>query len=166
MGRASRRIVAGLAVAVALAGTAAPARADDILVVYHPGFPPEAHTRAAARAAFLGEGRAWGGIVVTPAIFPDTDPDQTHFVATVLGMSVEGYDALWTAKIVREGRAAPRRLSSAQAMLDFVARTPGAVGYVRHADAAAVAAYGDRLDVLPWTPLPDSDTAPVAGTGP
>lgn len=172
MGRAVRPVAAGLAWAVAaalaaaFAAPAAPARADDILVVYHPGFPPEAHTRAEARGAFLGDGRAWAGPEVTPAIYPDSDPTQAHFVTTVLGMSVESYDALWAAKIVREGRAAPRRFPSVQAMLEFVARTPGAVGFVRHADAAAVAAYGDRLDVLPWTPVPDVGAAPVPGTGP
>jgi hypothetical protein len=168
MGRAARTVQRGLrlafaaALAAAFAGNA-PARAEDILVVYHPGFPPEAHTRAEAREAFLGEGHVWGGRDATPAIYPDTDPNQVHFVTTVLGMTPEAYDALWAAKIVREGLPAPRRMRSVRAMLDFVARTPGAVGYVRHADADAVATYGDRLDVMPWSPLPDADDGPAAG---
>lgn len=154
--RTARTILVGLA-ALVWGALAAPAGAEDILVVYHPGFPPEAHTRAEAREAFLGEGRVWGGREVTPAVYPDSDPDQEHFVTTVLGMTTEAYDFLWATKIVREGRTAPKRLQSAKAMLDYVAATPGAVGYVRQADADAVAAYGDRLDVLPWNPLSGPD---------
>jgi hypothetical protein len=159
--RTARAIRVGLAalggMAVVWAALAGPARAEDILIVYHPGFPPEAHTQAEAREAFLGEGRVWGGREVTPAVYMDSDPAQKHFVTTVLGMTTEAYDALWAMKIVREGRTAPKRLQSVQAMLDYVAATPGAVGYVRRSDAHAVAAYGDRLDVLPWTPLPGPD---------
>jgi len=161
MGRTIRFILAvflavlGTAVWAALAAPAG-AGAEDILVVYHTGFPPEAHTRAQARDAFLGEGGAWGGLEVRPGVYMDTDPAQAYFVTTVLGMSPEAFDALWAKRIVREGRSAPKRLQSPQAMLDYVATTPGAVGYVRRADAAALAAYGNRLDVLPWTPLRDS----------
>lgn len=159
MGRTIRFILAvflAIFAAAAWAALAAPAEAEDILIVYHTGFPPEAHTRAQARDAFLGEGGAWGGLEVRPGVYMDTDPSQAHFVTTVLGMTPEAFDSLWAARIVREGRPAPKRLQSPQAMLDYVATTPGAVGYVRRADAAAVAAYGNRLDVLPWTPLRDS----------
>ncbi len=155
MRRTARSIRTGLAalggMAVVWAALAGPARAEDILIVYHPGFPPEAHTHAEAREAFLGEGRVWDGREVKPGVYLDTDPVQAHFVATVLGMSEEAFNTLWARRIVRDGRTAPKRLGSPDAMLHYVAVTPGAVGFVRRADADAVAAYGDRLDVMPWS---------------
>jgi hypothetical protein len=150
--RAMRLGLATLAgIAAVWAALAGPARAEDILVVYHPGFPAEAHTHAEAREAFLGEGHLWNGGEVRPGVYPNNDPFQKHFVATVLGMTEEAFDTLWARRIVREGRSAPKRLASPTAMLHYVAVTPGAVGYVRQADAGAVAAYGDRLDVMPWS---------------
>jgi hypothetical protein len=147
-----------------LLGVAPAAGAEDILVVFNAVFPLDAPGRADARRAFMDD-RPWKGVRVTPAIYVDENPDQAHFVETVLGMTVNDYDLHWSHLIVQDGTTPPRRFLAPDALLRFVARTPNAVGYVRHDDVAKVAAYGDDLRVLPWTPVPDH-LLPVALPGP
>jgi len=151
MARTARRVLAGVAglAMIAWAAGAAAGDAEDILIVYHPGGSVAFHSPEEAREAFLGEVRG-----VKPGVYLDNDPNQARFVGAVLGMSVAAYDTYWTEKIVHEGRPAPKRLRSTRAMLEYVAGTPGAVGYVPRAESAAVAAYGERLKVLPWSPGP------------
>jgi hypothetical protein len=154
---------AALAAALLL-GAAPAAGAEDILVVFNPVFPLDAPGRADARRAFLDD-RPWQGVRIIPAVYTDENPDQVHFVRTVLRMSVKDYDMHWSQLILQEGTTPPRRFTTVDALLHFVARTPNAVGYARHDDAAKVAAYGDRLRVLPWTHVPDR-FLPTARKGP
>lgn len=143
----------GALVATLILAAAATAGANDVLVVFNAAFPIDAPGRADVRQVFL-EDVTLDGARIVPAVYEDTDPDQTHFVESVLGMSPMEYDMHWSRRILRDGSVPPRRFFTVDALLRFVAGTPNAVGYVRHRHRAKVAAYGDALRTLPWTPLP------------
>lgn len=96
----------------------------ELFLVAHPGVELPA---AQARDLFLGEAPER-----SPALVPvDNTEAQADFLKRVLRLGHEQYDKLWSRKAYRDGREPPARLAGDAAVLDFVRRTPGAVGYVR-----------------------------------
>jgi hypothetical protein len=55
---------------------------------------------------------------------------QGEFLYSVIRMDPDRYSALWTKKSFREGGMPPPTLLGDAEVLDFVRRTPGAIGYV------------------------------------
>jgi hypothetical protein len=60
---------------------------------------------------------------------------RNRFLATFVQMDEERYRAYWTVRRHVGKGAPPRELDTAAEVIDFVARTPGGVGYI---DAAAL----------------------------
>lgn len=79
------------------------------------------------REVFLGNMQFAGGAKLLPV---DNGPAQAEFLSKVLKMEAERYGASWTKKTFRDGVNAPPVKSGDGEVLDFVKRTPGAVGYV------------------------------------
>lgn len=86
--------------------------------------------------ARLYSGRAIeaGNMVVTVANLAVGHPLRQRFLSNCLQTDEEHYRAYWTVRRHVGKGAPPRELPGVAEMLDFVARVPGAVGYV---DAAA-----------------------------
>jgi ABC-type phosphate transport system substrate-binding protein len=82
---------------------------------------------AEVREVFLGEKQFAGGTKLAPV---DSLTGQEEFLAKVLAMDRVKYSAVWTKKAFREGLVQPPQKSGDTEVLDFVRRTPGAVGYV------------------------------------
>ncbi|MEJ8835648.1 hypothetical protein [Ramlibacter sp. AN1133] len=82
---------------------------------------------AEVREAFLGEKQFAGGTKLVPV---DSLTGQEEFLAKVLAMDRTKYTAVWTKKAFREGLVQPPQKSGDIEVLEFVRRTPGAVGYV------------------------------------
>lgn len=60
----------------------------------------------------------------------DNGAVQGDFLYKVVRIDPDRYNAIWTRKAFREGVAPPPVLLSDQEVMDFVRRTPGAIGYV------------------------------------
>jgi len=115
--------IARCAVALALlAGTAA-AQADQF-VITNTGITL---TPAEVRDVYLGEKQFAGSVKLQPV---DSYSTQEQFLAKVLNMDRAKYTTVWTKKAFREGLVQPPLKTSDSDVLDFVRRTPGAVGYV------------------------------------
>jgi len=82
---------------------------------------------AEVREAFLGEKQFAGGTKLVPV---DSLTGQEEFLAKFLAMDRTKYAAVWTKKAFREGLVQPPQKSGDNEVLEFVRRTPGAVGYV------------------------------------
>ena len=110
-----------LAAAVLLA--AGPALAQHYVITH------TATTLSAAevREVFLGEKQFAAGTKLVPV---DSLTGQEEFLAKVLAMDRTKYTAVWTKKAFREGLVQPPQKSGDIEVLEFVRRTPGAVGYV------------------------------------
>jgi len=79
---------------------------------------------------FLGEKQFSGSVKLAPV---DNASLQEEFVVKVLKMNNEKYNNFWTKKSFREGINQPVTRSGDAEVMEFVMRTPGAIGYVRRA---------------------------------
>jgi hypothetical protein len=82
------------------------------------------------REVFLGNMQFAGGAKVQPV---DNGPAQVEFLSKVLKMEPDRYNTAWTKKTFRDGVNAPSVKSGDAEVVEFVKRTPGAVGYVTSA---------------------------------
>src|SRR6187402_649039 len=87
------------------------------------------------------------GIKLTPVNLPADSPLRDAFTKTILHMSEQPMQDYWD-KQYFQGVSPPYVLASDEAVITFVAATPGAVGYVAscHADAS--------IRVVMLVPLP------------
>ncbi len=120
-----KTLIAWLAAAILL-GASAPCLAQ-LVVIAHPALAISADD---VREIYLGEKQFQGGVKLAPA---DNAALQEQFLARVLMLDAARYGALWTKKAFRDGLSAPALKSGDLEVIEFVRRTPGAVGYVRSA---------------------------------
>ncbi|HKJ92432.1 MAG TPA: hypothetical protein VJ957_04645 [Longimicrobiales bacterium] len=129
---------------VALAATPARAQQADparIAVVVNDGVPADSLDAATVRRIFLRRQRFWhDGTLVAPVNLPATSPVRDAFSRAVLGRPPRDMVQFWN-DLYFHGIQPPPVLDSQRAVLLYVARTPGAVGYV---DAAYVPALDQR----------------------
>lgn len=117
-----RRILRTVAaVAGLLAGGAAHA---ELYVIAHPSAQV---TPGEIRDIFVGNKQFSGGTKLVPI---DNGPVQDVFLATALKMEASRYNTIWTKKSFREGMIPPTVKSGDIDVLEFVRKTPGAIGYV------------------------------------
>ncbi|SRR6266516_709410 len=79
---------------------------------------------------FLGEKQFSGLVKLVPV---DNASAQEEFVVKVLKMGINKYNGFWMKKSFREGINPPPGRSGDAEVMEFVRRTPGAIGYVRSA---------------------------------
>ena len=77
---------------------------------------------------FTGEKQFLGATKLVPV---DNGPAQEYFLFTVLGLAPAKYNTIWTKKSFREGVIPPTVKAGDTEVMDFVSKTPGAIGYVR-----------------------------------
>lgn len=80
------------------------------------------------KEVFTGEKQFAGSTKLAPV---DNGAAQEVFLSTALKMEAARYNTIWTKKSFREGLTPPPVKSGDSDVLDFVRKTPGAVGYVK-----------------------------------
>ncbi|MGC2049139.1 MAG: hypothetical protein WA635_11085 [Gallionella sp.] len=103
------------------------ANAADVVVISHPG---TTITAGDVKDVFLGDKQFAGATKLVPV---DNASLQDSFLAKFLDMPKSKYSNAWTKKSFRDGLIAPAVKSGDAEVIDFVKRTPGAVGYVSSA---------------------------------
>jgi hypothetical protein len=106
------------------------AQAPTLYVIGGPGVSLSADD---VRDVFLGEKLFSGSTKLTPVA---NRVGIETFLSKVVGISAVKLQAVWSNKNFRDGVTPPRLLSSDTEVIEFVKRTPGAVGYVSTASAA------------------------------
>lgn len=76
---------------------------------------------------FLGDRQFAGAVKLVPV---DNAALQDAFLAKTLGIDSAKYNGKWVKKSFREGLNAPPVKSGDAEVIEFVRRTPGAIGYV------------------------------------
>lgn len=110
-----------------------------LVVVGNPGLPADSLTLGQLRRIYLARERFWrGGLPVQPVNLPAGSDVRERFSRAALGRPSRDLGGYWT-DLYFHGTQPPQVLASERAVLLFVQRTPGAVGYVRSA----------ALDTLP-----------------
>lgn len=109
------------------------ARADGIAVIGHADLPRL--DAADVQKLFTGRMVEIGGRSVTAVNAPPGSPVRNRFLAAYLNQDEEKYTAYWTVRRFIGKGLPPRELQPAAAVIEFVVRTPGAVGYIDAAEA-------------------------------
>lgn len=105
----------------------------DVVVIVNAGVrgSPDA---AELRRIFLARQRFWDdGTPIRPVNLGATSAARTLFTKRILGGEVQDFSSYWN-DLWFHGTAPPPVLGSGEAVLLYVARTPGAVGYLEAAD--------------------------------
>lgn len=107
------------------------ASASDVVVVANPKAGVERLTRDEVVNIFLGRLRQFpSGQAAIPADLPAATPEKAQFYRQLVNKELAEINAYW-ARLVFSGRTQPpRQAQSVEDLLNFVASTPGAVGYV------------------------------------
>jgi len=118
---------------LACAGTAS---AQPAVVVAHPELAESDVDEPTLRRIYLGKKTRWNdGTPVVPVMLTD-GPVHDWFVEERVGRSVPKFVTFWKQSVFTGRGMPPRAFASEDELLFFVARTPGAIGYVSR-DAAA-----------------------------
>jgi len=89
---------------------------DGVAVVVHPATPFSETGLAQLQAVFRGQVQEWGGVVLSVVSREQDSGTRAVFESAVLG----GHGVVLTAVV----------MPSSRAVVEYVARTPGAIGYV------------------------------------
>ena len=110
--------------------------AGSAAVIGHAKFPAGSLSKADVAAVFLGKKGKIGG---TKVVLATLKGGNTHkaFLKAYVGKTPSQYRNYWK-KLVFTGKAkAPKSFKSEKALAAFVAKTPGAIGYIAAGDAPA-----------------------------
>ncbi len=124
-----RRLLLALGLIAGIASIGS-AQAPTLYVIGGPGVVLSADD---IRDVFLGE-KIFSGSTKLTAVANRVGIEA--FLSKVMGMSAVKLQAVWSNKNFRDGVSPPRLLSSDTEVIEFVKRTPGAVGYVSTAPTA------------------------------
>lgn len=116
-----RLVLRTLAAALAFASGAAHA---ELFLIANPATQI---TPGDIKDVYTGNKQFSGGTKLVPI---DNGPVQELFLSAALRMEASRYNTIWTKKSFREGLVPPTVKSGDADVLEFVRKTPGAIGYV------------------------------------
>jgi hypothetical protein len=120
------RFFAAISLALSFAQVA---NAADVVVISNSGTSISA---GEVKDVFLGEKQFAGSTKLVPV---DNAALQESFLSKFMNMAGDKYNSMWTKKSFRDGLTPPAVKSGDADVIDFVKKTPGAVGYVSSAPA-------------------------------
>ncbi len=109
------------------------ANAAEVLIVANKNVPDTALSRKSVEKIFLGKLRRWTDNSAVHAAAP-ADPDLLEiFLKRYLRKPPSKYKTYWRMMIFSGKGIPPKSMPTEAELLDYVARTPGAVGFVSDA---------------------------------
>jgi ABC-type phosphate transport system substrate-binding protein len=100
-------------------------------VIVHPSNPTAAVSREFVADAFFKRTMRWqNGSAIRPVDLRPDSPVRNGFSDAVLQRSVAAVRSFWQQRIFSGRDLPPPELSSDQAVVDYVVKSPGAIGYV------------------------------------
>ncbi len=113
------------------AGSSAAGDAPTYRVIVHAENPSRGVSREFATNAFLKRVTRWdGGERLLPVDLPPTSPLRQRFSEAVLGRSVAAVRKYWQQQIFSGRGLPPPELESEQAVVSYVSKNRGGIGYV------------------------------------
>ena len=100
------------------------ANAADLVVITNPDI---SIASTEIKDVFLGEKQFAGS---TKLVVIDNAAVQGGFLGKFMNMDAAKYNSIWTKKSFRDGLTAPAVKSGDAEVIEFIKRTPGAIGYV------------------------------------
>ena len=105
--------------------------AGSLRVIVHASNPASSVDRDFVAAAFLKKATRWDdGQTIRPVDLPQVSPVRRDFSNNILRRSVSAVRNYWQQRIFSGRGVPPPELESEAAVAEYVAKNPGAVGYV------------------------------------
>ncbi len=104
------------------------ARAQAI-VIANPGVKASDVSKSDLRDVFTGGSTSIGGSQVTPVLLKSGEAHD-EFLRTYVGKNDTAFRAGWRSLVFSGQASMPKTVDSEAAMVEYVAHTPGAIGYV------------------------------------
>lgn len=124
-----RSVLLGLLAAVLLAAASLRVQADDgVIVIGHAAL--RAVDADTLRRIYTGRVIELDGQDLRPVNLAPGHPLRRRFLAGVLLQSEDDYQAYWTVRRYIGKGTPPRELDTTARVIDYVLRTPGALGYI------------------------------------
>ncbi len=102
----------------------------EVHLIAHPSVPDDTLAVSDVQRIYLGKRSRWSDrSAVVPSMLSGGDVHET-FVSEMLGRSVSRFDSFWKQAVFTGKGIPPKSFDSEEAILAFVASTPGAIGYV------------------------------------
>lgn len=80
---------------------------------------------------YLGKKTLWdSGQRITPALVTEASAVSKSFLEEILNKSVPQYRSYWKKRLFSGGGIVPKTFRSSREVIEFVARTPGAIGII------------------------------------
>jgi len=126
-----RRTASAIIFGVFVLTSAALLAADNVKVVGNSATTPDSLSHRDISRIFLKQRVKFpNGQSAEPVDQPNSSPSRLAFLAEVLDMTPAQVESHWQAQVFSGRASPPPTLASDSDVLDFVRRTPGAVGYV------------------------------------
>lgn len=114
----------------ACAAFALAARAADYQVIAHPDTPTTALSREDAKNILLGNKGRWdNGTVIKLAVLAG-GPVHDKVISDLTSRTADQFDKYWKKQVFTGKGMMPESMADDAAMVAYVARTPGAFGYI------------------------------------
>jgi ABC-type phosphate transport system substrate-binding protein len=126
-----------------LCGLTSSVRAEDIAFIVNPQGTDASISAADVKSILLGNKTKWdgGGLVKLAVLTPGATHDAV--MQTYVQRSADQFDKYLKKQVFSGKGVMPTQAADDAAMIDYVAKTPGALGYV------SAGAVTDRVKVLP-----------------
>ncbi|MDT8999534.1 phosphate ABC transporter substrate-binding protein [Paucibacter sp. APW11] len=125
----TKQLLLPLCAALSLFGASVTSHADAVVIV-HPSNSSSLDDEQITKI-FLGQTKTFaGGSEATPVDLKEGSALREDFGNKVLKKNPSQLKALWARQIFTGGAKPPKELDGEDAVLKFVASTPGAIGYV------------------------------------
>ena len=115
--------------------------AEEVAVVVNPNIKISEVSSNDIRDVFNGEKSALAGVHVVPVTLKG-GPAHVLFLKTHVGKSDSAFRASWRSLVFTGQGSMPKTFDTDAALMDYVAATPGAIGYVSRP------ASGDKVKML------------------
>ena len=120
-----------LALFALFAFAAGSARAASTHIVVHKDLTVSKLSPDDLESIYLGKKTLWeSGAKIAPVILVEDSPGGREFIEQVLAKTVAQYRAYWKRRLFSGGGTVPRAFSSSAEIVDFVGKTPGAIGVI------------------------------------
>ena len=104
--------------------------AGEVVVIANKNVPDSQLTKDDVKAIFLGEKTKWSNDTKISFVVLKTPDDQEKFMKEYVGKSSSQFNNFWKQQVFTGKGKMPETFDDVKALLDYVARTDGAVAYI------------------------------------
>ncbi|WP_051283852.1 substrate-binding domain-containing protein [Desulforegula conservatrix] len=104
--------------------------AGEIIVIANKNVPDSQLTKDEVKAIFLGEKTKWSNDSKVSFVVLKTPEDQEKFMKDYVGKSPSQFNNFWKQQVFTGKGKMPEAFDDVKALLDYVAKTDGAIAYI------------------------------------